>query len=272
MIETYYIYFCFHECGLNLTKAAGCLFLFFQDIQIIVWRLFSEPKLVSFLQTKKKGKSPPHFCPLNRCWCNWHLTFCLHAETQIGGWIMTFAQQTEKNQPTMIRWDEQSSAAAPDTMCHFKMKISICLFSVKTKCHSTFCAPVFGSIWLLNWRLGDSSRAWGGVSRWRTAHSTTPHSNNRLIIEANSSNWNPGPTADATAIHLPPRTCAFLTILLWNRGLVSKRCSKFVIFRLLGKIFLLQKSFMHFADLRLKIQPFFPPFTEEMYSLVIDES
>lgn len=81
-----------------------------------------------------------------------------------------------------------------------------------------------------------------GVSRWRTANSRTPHSNNRFIIEANSTNWNAGPSACATVTHMPPRTCAFTTILLWNRGLVSKRCSKFVIFRLLGKAFGLQKK------------------------------
>lgn len=81
-----------------------------------------------------------------------------------------------------------------------------------------------------------------GVSRWRTANSRTPHSNNRFIIEANSTNWNAGLSAYATVIHLPPRTCAFTTILLWNRGLVPRSCSQFVIFRLLGKTFGLQKE------------------------------
>lgn len=60
-----------------------------------------------------------------------------------------------------------------------------------------------------------------GVSRWRTASCRTPHSNNRLIIELNSTNWNAGPTAYTTVMHSPPRTCAFTTILLWNRGHTS---------------------------------------------------
>lgn len=144
-------------------------------------------------------------------------------------------KKKNKNNQSSDESNKQSSAAAPDTMCHFNIKISICSFSVNSKCHSTFCAPMFGSIsWL--------QQGLRGVSRWRTANSRTPRSNNRLIIEANSTNWNTGPPAYATVIHLPPRTCAFTTILLWNRGLVSKRCSELVIFRLLGKTFVLQKK------------------------------
>lgn len=37
------------------------------------------PADLCLIPANKKGKTPTHFCPLNRGWWNWHLTFCLHA-------------------------------------------------------------------------------------------------------------------------------------------------------------------------------------------------
>lgn len=49
-----------------------------------------------------------------------------------------------------------SSAAAPDAMCHFNIRISIFGFP-----DNGSMVHVFSSVWLLNWRLADSSGAWG---------------------------------------------------------------------------------------------------------------
>lgn len=61
-----------------------------------------------------------------------------------------------KNQPIMRWCKTQSSAAAPDAMCYFNIKISIFWFPAKSKCHSTLWFLYLSLFWLLNWRLNDS--------------------------------------------------------------------------------------------------------------------
>lgn len=78
----YFIMFAFVVVSGNLTRAASCLILLavsgwcVENLHRAVVLLFLSP-------ANKKGKTPPRFCPLNRCWWNWHLTFCLHVQTNL---------------------------------------------------------------------------------------------------------------------------------------------------------------------------------------------
>lgn len=119
------------------------------------------PADLCLIPPNKKGKTPTHFCPLNRCWWNWHLTFCLHAQTQIWDWLMSSAQQTEKNLP-IVRWCKtQSSAAAPDVIRYFNIKISIFWFPAKSKCHSAIMVEVFKLALAVKLEIKWLYRAWG---------------------------------------------------------------------------------------------------------------